>query len=249
MKPLISGATLGVALSTLLAASPPCLAASYSSRNVMIEGSGESVVIIDGQVVSGGQATVTATGPVKSEDRQLPAYSGITIEAPVSMSYKVGNRSMLKVTAPADILPLLSTTLEDGRLVVRLDDSVVTDEPILIEATGPSLESVNIAGAGDFSASGLTGRMLRIDVSGSGNVTASGRKERVEARVSGSGAVDVFALKASSVAVEVSGSGDVKAYASQAAQVVVVGSGDVRIYGNPAQRSVARSGSGQVSFD
>lgn len=240
----------GAAVCFVLVAGQTCLAASYSSSSVVVDSGGDSVVIVNGQVVSGGHGTVTASGPVKSEERQLPAYSGITIEAPVRMSYTVGGRSMLKVTAPSDVLPLLSTTLEGGRLFVKLNGSVVVHQPILIEATGgPGLASVSLVGAGDFNASGLAGRTLSIDVSGSGNVTASGRSGRVEARISGSGAVDVSALQANAVSVEVSGSGDVKAYASQAAQVALLGSGDVRVYGNPAQRSVDRVGSGQVSFD
>ncbi|MDN0083484.1 DUF2807 domain-containing protein [Crenobacter sp. SG2305] len=251
MKALVFNATSvgSAAVCAVLMAGQSCLAASYSS-SVVVDSSGDSVVIVNGQVVSGGHSTVTASGPARSEERKMPAYSGITIEAPVRMSYTVGERSTLKVTAPSDVLPLLSTTLEGGRLVVKLNGSVVMNQPILIEATGSSgLESVNLVGAGDFNASGLAGRTLSIEVSGSGNVTASGRSGRVEARISGSGEVDVSALQANAVSVEVSGSGNVKAYASQAAQVALLGSGDVRVYGKPAQRSVSRVGSGQVSFD
>jgi hypothetical protein len=240
---------VSLALGSLFVAGAPCHAASVSSSNVVIDGDGQSVVIINGQVVSGGQATHVASGPMKTEERSLTAFSSITLAAPVEMSFTAGARPRLVVSAPADVLPLLSTTVEGGRLVVKLTGSVVLHDPIRIEASGPVLESVDIAGAGDLRATGITGRLLRVEVSGSGNVIASGRAERVEARISGSGAVDVSTLQARDLAVEVSGSGDVKAYASQAAQVAVLGSGDVRVWGKPAQRSVNRLGSGQVSFD
>lgn len=218
-----------------------------SSNSINIVGSG-NVVIVNGKMISDGD-TVTASGPKKVEVRPLPSYSGIKLDAPAELSYTVTpSPARLAVTTQENILPLLTTTVEDGQLVIRLDGCVSLHEPIQIEASGPSLSSLRVSGSGSMNVGGLTGESLRVKVSGSGNVVASGRSQGVRVDVSGSGEVDLSNLKAGGIDVSVSGSGDVDAHASDVATVDLSGSGKVRITGNPAQRDVDRSGSGQVSF-
>jgi hypothetical protein len=200
----------------------------FSSSSINVIGSG-NVVIVNGKVISGGD-TVAASGPKTAEVRPLPSYSGIKLDAPAELFYTVNAASArLAVTTHENILPLLTTTVEDGQLVIRLEGCVSLHEPIQIEASGPSLLSLRVAGSGSMHVDGLTGESLRVKVSGSGDV-------------------DLSSLKAAGIDLSVSGSGNVDAHASNVATVDVSGSGKVRITGSPAQRDVDRSGSGQVSF-
>jgi len=60
---------------------------SVNGMNIVAAG---NVVIVNGKVVSGDGAMVTASGPNKPQPRELPPYAGIKLEAPVELSYIVG---------------------------------------------------------------------------------------------------------------------------------------------------------------
>jgi hypothetical protein len=208
-----------------------------------------NVIIVNGRVVSGGGPVVTASGPSKAQARELPSYVGIKLEAPAELSYAAGSSpARLVVSAPENILPLLKTTVEGEHLVIRIEGCVPLDEPIKINAGGAPLSSLRVSGSGLINATSLSGKALRVKVSGTGKVFGSGQLGAVSVDVSGSGDVDLSEVKAAELDVSVSGSGSVHAHASESARVDVSGSGSVRIAGKPAQRDVDRSGSGQVFF-
>jgi hypothetical protein len=100
-----------------------------------------------------------------------------------------------------------------------------------------------------MTASGLGSDSLDLSISGSGAIVASGRVQSINATISGSGEVDVRAIHAKALNVNVLGSGEVRGYASDAAIVNVTGSGEVQVGGKPAVRTVNRIGSGEVRFD
>jgi hypothetical protein len=197
-----------------------------NGNNIVAAG---NVIIVNGRVVSGGGPVVRASGPNKAQARELASYAGIHLDAPAEVSFAAGSSARLVVSAPANILPLLKTTVEGEQLVIRLEGCVSLDEPIMISASGPSLSSLHVSGSGRIGASGLSGDSLRVKVSGSGDVDLSG-------------------LEASELDASVSGSGSVHAHALESARVDVSGSGSVRVEGDPARRDVDRSGSGQVFF-
>ena len=208
-----------------------------------------NLVVINGKVVSGGGDMIIASGPDKEQSRELPPFTRIRLEVSAELSYVVGDLpARLVVFAPENILPLLSTKVEDGQLVVRLEGCLSLDRPIKLHAGGPSLDALRVTGSGFIDAVGLYGKSLRVKVSGSGKVLATGQLTTVRADVSGSGAVDLSGLKAVELEVNVSGSGSVDAHASEAAMVDVSGSGTVRVAGSPSERDVSKSGSGQVLF-
>jgi hypothetical protein len=66
--------------------------------------------------------------------------------------------------------------------------------------------------------------------------------------ISGSGEVNAAGLRTQDLSIDVSGSGTISAHAARSAKVDVSGSGDITITGNPKQRSVDRSGAGEVRF-
>lgn len=219
---------------------------SVNGNNIVAAG---NVIVVNGKVVSGGGSVVAASGPKRAEARELPSYAGIRLEAPAELSYAAGSSPpQLVVSAPENILPLVKTTVEGDQLVIRLEGCVSLDEAIKISAGGPPPSSLRVSGSGLIDATGLSGKSLRVKVSGSGKVFASGQLGTVQVDVSGSGDVDLSELKAAELDVNVSGSGSVHAHASESARVDVSGSGSVRVAGNPVERDVDRSGSGQVFF-
>lgn len=83
---------------------------------------------------------------------------------------------------------------------------------------------------------------------GSGNMTALGSTHKLAIKKAGSGELDARHLRADAVTLHQSGSGDSAILARETVAIETHGSGAVRVRGNPHHQSVARSGSGQVSF-
>jgi hypothetical protein len=90
--------------------------------------------------------------------------------------------------------------------------------------------------------------VLDLGVQGSGDITAFGRVDLLDAEVAGSGDVDTSELVATSAKLSVAGSGDIDAYVSNSVKARVAGSGDIVIRGNPPIRDHSVAGSGDIKF-
>jgi len=207
-------------------------------------------ITINGQTIGGSDLFVPKE-PTKTMERDVSSFSGIDLHVPANVIYTTNNgldKPSLKITAPADLIPLIKTTVEGGVLRVELERSVNMNSAIRIEASSSALQSIRAAGSGTVSAKGLKGDRLKIKVSGSAEITASGTVDKVTVGISGSAEVDVSEVIASEVEIDVSGSARVDAHATTTAEVDLSGSASVCIRGNPTNRNVCKSGSGRVSF-
>ena len=220
----------------------------YSSNGTTVTSTGNSIVVVNGQVISGNGKAVMSEGPVQTEQRNTDSYTGVILDAPVNFTYTVATAASMKITAPENILPLVTTKVVDRHLVIGIKEPTILTTPIEIVATGPNLASFWIAGSGNVQASGLSGTLLRLKISGSGSISAAGQVDAIVAEISGSGGIDASRIQAADVTANVSGSGSIQAYASRSIKADASGSGGITITGSPPQRSVNRSGSGQVTF-
>jgi hypothetical protein len=190
-----------------------------------------------------------ASAADKTETRQPGKFSGIDLRAPADVVVSIGANPSITVSGPADVVPLLITSIHDDVLTIELKEHVMLTKALKVVITSPSLQAVNLAGSGSMTASGINSDSLDLNVSGSGSIVASGQVKTVNVAIHGSGGVDVHAVHANALNASVHGSGDLHGYASNAAIVDLAGSGDVRISGKPSTKIVHRSGSGDVSFE
>ncbi|HEV7814303.1 MAG TPA: head GIN domain-containing protein [Janthinobacterium sp.] len=104
-------------------------------------------------------------------------------------------------------------------------------------------------GSGDLNLNGGNSDKVELEIIGSGQITSSGSTRSLEAQMTGSGDLDAEHLAADKVTMSLQGSGTANVFAKEAAELTLRGSGDIQIHGNPSQRSVSRSGSGEVKWD
>lgn len=112
----------------------------------------------------------------------------------------------------------------------------------------PEAPSIRIKGSGDVTLYDLQQSVLDVGIQGSGDITALGRVEHLDAEVAGSGDVDASELVAMSADLSVAGSGDIDAYVTQSVKARVAGSGDIVVRGNPPSRDQSVAGSGDIKF-
>lgn len=82
----------------------------------------------------------------------------------------------------------------------------------------------------------------------SGNITLLGSANKLAVTKEGSGDLDARHLRADDVLLKQTGSGDSVVLARATVAIEMSGSGDVRVRGGPRVQSVARTGSGEVTF-
>ena len=106
-----------------------------------------------------------------------------------------------------------------------------------------------VHGTGTLTLDAGNGDSVEAELSGAGTITLAGAARNFQAESNGSGTVDAKRLRAETVKVRQTGSGNASVTANATVAVAVSGSGDVDVYGDPPQRSISRTGSGDVHFD
>lgn len=107
----------------------------------------------------------------------------------------------------------------------------------------------DLNGSGDLDINaGAAIDQVEAELMGSGHMTLVGTCQELRARSAGSGELDARHLRAQTVSVTQTGSGSSTVQARGTVAASVSGSGDIEVEGNPEQRSISRTGSGNVRF-
>jgi hypothetical protein len=192
--------------------------------------------------------TIRGSGVIKAETRDVADFSEVESAGSADVRVERGDEDALTVEADDNILPLIETTVKDGKLRLKMKDnvSVNTTKPIVFRIATRRLNAVAISGAGNIDAKNVDATSFSITISGSGTITASGKTETLAVTISGSGAVDTLHMPAKTVKATVTGDGDIDVHADEKLDVNIVGSGSIEYTGSP-QISRRIVGSGNIS--
>lgn len=117
---------------------------------------------------------------------------------------------------------------------------------LTIEVRAPGVTSFDIAGDNSLVIENYSQPRLELEISGAADVNATGQTEEVDLDISGSGDVDLGAMKTKGARVDASGAADVILAPSDWARLDISGAGDVRLLTNPPRLETDLSGSGRV---
>lgn len=112
----------------------------------------------------------------------------------------------------------------------------------------PALPAVKLKGSGVVTLHDLRQPRLELEVTGSGDIIATGQAGSLDARVAGSGDVEARKLAAERADLSVSGSGDIVARVQVEVRARVAEAGDIVVHGDPPQRDHRVAGSGDIRF-
>jgi hypothetical protein len=117
---------------------------------------------------------------------------------------------------------------------------------VQINSAFENLESVRINGSGNITGSADTNfKLLKINISGSGNVRLKGVSNDVQAAIYGSGKIYLSDVKTQNADCLISGSGDIYLTVEEKLKVAIYGSGNIYYSGRPVI-DVTSSGSGRL---
>lgn len=153
------------------------------------------------------------------------------------------------------VLPALTNVSVDGSGDSSVDG--FSGERIDVQLNGSGSVKFNgryrqlsavLHGSGDMDLDVGNCQRVAAEVVGSGHMTLAGNSAELVSEATGSGSMNAQHLRADKVSVRQLGSGSSTVNAQKSVTVSLSGSGDVEVHGNPSQRSISRTGSGDISF-
>lgn len=185
--------------------------------------------------LSSSSELVVASKDMKTVSYDLESFTGIESSVAADIVYKMNEgESSIKIEAPENFIDRIGCKVEDGILKLSFDGKQSRGK-VTITAQSPSLNRLNIRGAGDFLAPyGIVSPSMDIDIQGAGDIDLDGLDclGDVSIVLRGAGDIDISDLSCREVKVEVLGAGDVDLTGVAAsADLSIKGAGDIDIVG------------------
>ncbi len=187
-------------------------------------------------------------GTVVTQSRQVGGFHEIELSAAGQLFIEHTGTESLTITAEGRILPLLTSEVRGGRLILGTvpDSHFRTDKGIIYRLTVKSLDDIRVSGAGWIEAQGIDAARLDVAISGAAAVFVSGQATEQHVRISGAGFYDARGLTSRIATVNVSGTAHAMLRVSDELRGSVTGIGVIEYIGEPFV-NVTTSGLGVVS--
>ncbi|MBJ7486122.1 DUF2807 domain-containing protein [Brevundimonas sp.] len=191
-------------------------------------------------------------GPSITRTLAWTGGSTLAVDLSADVTYVQGDQAGIVVTGPKSLADRVR--LDGNRLTMSDSDNesyVVfgwsNDDRLSIVVTAPSVTTFDLLGSLDLDIRDYDQDTLDIDLSGSGEVTASGKTRALSVDINGSGEADLGALQTVDAMVDISGSGDATVAPTGRADLSISGSGDIDLTTRPATLNQTITGSGDIS--
>lgn len=177
----------------------------------------------------------------------------LTVEAESNLMEHIltevsGNRLKISIEKGVNLSPSRNKSIKITVPFESLDGVSLTGSGDIVTKNGIRAErfDVNLTGSGDIRLD-LDSRDVKGSITGSGDIELRGKTINFRCVVTGSGDFHASGLQAEKVEARISGSGDIDVFASKELKTRVTGSGDISYSGNPEKEDFKTSGSGKVS--
>lgn len=186
------------------------------------------------------------SGDVTTDSRDVSGFTEIVVLGSGEVVVDVTGSESLTIEAEDNIIPLLTTEVENGRLELGAKSSISPTKPIRYTITAAQLDGASISGSGNVVATGVDTDAFDVEINGSGSVTPTGTSGALSVEISGSGDYSGEGLTSEVGSVRISGSGAAVVNVTDDLDIEISGSGDVAYLGDPTV-SQSISGSGDVT--
>lgn len=186
--------------------------------------------------------------PRESQPRGVDAFHSVDLRAAAEVNVQVGPATSVNITADAETLQGIATSVQNGMLVIDQQGSWLNlrNHKVQVTLTTPELKAFAVNGAGNVTIEGVQTDALTLVLQGAGNLAAGGNTRSLNARINGAGNMDLTRLGAEDATVAVNGAGNLKLRASGSLEAEVNGVGAIEYGGNPAQVRPRISGVGRI---
>ena len=155
----------------------------------------------------------TEEGIDHTEVRDVGHFRAVASSLPANVYYVQADKQEVRVESTEEFAPKVLTTVEDGKLSLKLASGRYPKLILRVVVSSPDIEKLSVSGSGNLVHEGVlhASGSLALKVSGSGDIVTGEIDSRdFEAQCSGSGSIRVSKLSCDDFDGQVSGSGSVR---------------------------------------
>lgn len=189
-------------------------------------------------------------GSARTEQRGVDAFHSVDLRGAADIRVTVGPATSLTVTASDATLEKLRTPVQNGMLVIELDDGwswFGGRGPVSIDISLPVLNAFAVNGAGKIRIHGVQGEALALVLQGAGELEADGMVRALNARINGAGNMNLARLVSTDATLAVNGAGNLDAHVTGSLEAEVNGVGTIRYAGPPQKVESRINGIGSIA--
>lgn len=193
-----------------------------------------------------------------SESRRIDKFDAVSFSGYGGLTVKEGSRYDVEIDGPQSAVDRVKTEVRGDTLYIEWQDGWFgwwrfSDSQLDIVVTTPSIERLELSGAGEVKMDGFTGDAFTFDLSGAGSLDAqdiefdelsitlsgaggadvSGVVGSQSVSISGAASYDARDLECRDADVEMSGAGSATVWATDRLDIRLSGAGSVDYYGTP----------------
>lgn len=193
-------------------------------------------------------------GPIKTEDRNVTAFTAIDASDAVEIDFSAGAVTSVKVEGPTDFIPQIITEVKNGTLYISVEKEIFNlRESIHVHIQSPELNKLHLSGACTFvlnaplnkpvfdlqlsGASSFKGTLYNtqtdIEMTGASVAEIGGITNQLKVNLSGASSLDAEKLSAVHADVEASGASNTNVSADSTLKAKASGASSVYYSGKP----------------
>jgi Putative auto-transporter adhesin, head GIN domain len=198
-------------------------------------------------LVAGCGGGTKGSGHLVTVHRDVGGFSRIELDGAGTVTVTVGAPAGLTIYGDDNIVPLITTNVVAGALVISSKHSYTTHDGLEIRVSTPALDAASIDGAGTFRASRIRATSFSADLSGTGTLDLDGTVGRLDTNVSGVGSALLEHLVTQDARVTLDGTGTVRVHVTGTLDAAVNGVGSIVYRGHPRVVHAHVSGIGTIA--
>jgi len=191
-------------------------------------------------------ALTRGSGVSVADRREVASFTSVELAGANTVMIHVGAPLSVAVTGDDNLVGRVTTVVRAGRLVIDNTGSFTTKAPMRVAVSVPSLDGVELGGAGTVTIDGVASADLRADLVGDGTLVVSGTAQRVTAVLAGDGTLDLHDLVATDGTARLQGTGTIRVHATSRLDATLTGTGTILYRGDPMVR-MRNTGTGTVA--
>jgi hypothetical protein len=205
------------------------------------------VVIATAGHRAGPSASSTGGSGVSVTDhRKVASFTRVDLAGANTVVIHVGGPLSVAVTGDDNLVGRVATVVRAGRLVIDNTGSFTTKAPMHVAVSVPSLDGVELGGAGTVTVDGVTGAAFSAELAGDGTLVVAGTVQRVTAVLAGAGTLDLHDLVATDATSQLPGTGTIRVHATSTLDATLRGTGTILYRGDPTV-TMRNTGTGTVA--
>lgn len=186
------------------------------------------------------------SGKVVSQTRDVSQFNGINAGGVFLINVKAGQDFKVSVSADDNLLPYISTRVENGILRIETEKRFSTHNRIKVDISAPKINKIDLSGASKLTLDGVSNDSLAVKASGACKATISGTTGELSIEMSGASNLDAGGLESGNVTIDGSGASNAYVKASEKLKADLSGASNVRYSGNPSEVIKDTSGAASV---